>query len=149
MTTMKSATIGLAACLAAGVAGVCVAQDLKATPRFSETQIGFDPGASYNNYALNVTGPNGFAASAASKTGTPTIDLRRFGAFDDGNYSYELTATSDEKIPSRTPLDNGRSGGPADSKLRGVALSGQFLVKGSMIAKPSTAPPARLDKDAR
>jgi hypothetical protein len=30
-----------------------------------------------------------------------------------------------------------------------VALSGHFQVKGGMIVKPSTAQPARLDKDAR
>ena len=146
---MKSATLALAALLAAGTAGACQAQDLKATPRFSDTQIGFDPGASYNNYALSVGGPNGFVARAESKTGTPAIDLRRFGAFDDGTYSYHLSASSDEKVPIRTPLDNGRSDGPANSKLRGVALSGQFLVKGGTIVKPSTAQPTRLDKDAR
>ena len=146
---MDIARFGLAAIFAAGIAGVCDAQDLKATQRFSETQIGFDLGGSYNNYTLNVTGPNGFRASAASKTGTPAIDLRRFGGFDDGTYSYHLTASTDEKVPIRTALDNGRSGGPTDSQLKSVSLSGLFLVKGGTIVKPSTAQPARLDKDAR
>ena len=146
---MRFTSLGLAACLAAGVSSACPAQDLKATERLAGTQIGFDPGASYSNYTLSVSGPNGFSASVSSSTGTPTIDLRRFGAFDDGTYSYQLTAASDEKIAMRTPLDNGRSGRAADSKLKAVALSGQFLVKGGTIVKPSTAQPTRLDKDAR
>ena len=76
---MRVTVLGLAAFLAAGIASVCEGQDIKATPRFSETQIGFDPGASYNNYTLSVGGPNGFVARVESTTGTPTIDLRRFG----------------------------------------------------------------------
>ena len=146
---MFIARLGIAAIFAAGIGGICHAQDLKATPRFSETQIGFDPGASYNNYNLTVTGPNGFAASASSKTGTPAIDLRRFGTFDDGAYSFHLTASIDEKIPVRTTLDNGRSAGPADSRLKQVSLSGHFLTKGSTIVKPSTAAQTRHDKDAK
>jgi hypothetical protein len=141
--------LGLAACLAAGLTGACWAQDLKATQRLSETQLGFDLGGSYGNYTLSIVGPSGFHASAASKTGTPAIDLRRFGKYDDGAYSYQLTASSDEKVPVRTPLDNGRAGGPTDSTLKGVATSGQFLVKGGTIVKPSGAQPTRLDKDAR
>ena len=41
---MKSAAFGLAACLAVGISGFAWAQDLKATQKFSDTQIGFDPG---------------------------------------------------------------------------------------------------------
>jgi hypothetical protein len=146
---MFTARLGIAAIVAAGIAGICHAQDLKATQRLSETQIGFDLGASYSNYNLTVTGPNGFAASASSRTGTPAIDLRRFGTFDDGAYSFQLTASTDEKVPVRTALDNGRSGGPADSRLKQVSLSGHFLVRGGTIVRPSTAQPARLDKDAK
>lgn len=146
---MKSAALGLAACLAVGVSSACWAQDLKATQRFSDTQIGFDPAGNYGNYTLSIVGPNGFHASAASKAGTPAIDLRRFGKYDDGAYSYQLTAASDEKAPVRTPLDNGRGGDSGDSRPKAVSLSGQFLVKGGTIVKPSGAQPTRLDKDAR
>jgi hypothetical protein len=132
---MKSAAFGLAACLAVGISGAGWAQELKATQRLSDTQIGFDPSGSYGNYTLTVTGPNGFQAHASSKTGTPSIDLRRFGTFDDGIYNYQLTASSDEKVPVRTALDNGRGGGPTDSMLKSVATSGQFEVKGGTIVK--------------
>ena len=146
---MKSAILILAASLAAGIADACQANDLKGTPRFSETQIGFDLGASYTNYTLSVGGPSGFVARADSKTGTPTIDLHRFGPFDDGTYSYHLTASSDEKIQIRTPVDNGRSGGPDTSRLKPVSLSGHFRVQGGKIVTAPTAHPVRLDKDAR
>jgi hypothetical protein len=82
-----------------------------------------------------VSGPNGFHASASSKTGTPTIDLRRFGAYDDGTYNYQLTASTDEKVALRTPLNNGREGSQSDSMLKSVSTSGVFHVKGGTIVK--------------
>ena len=144
---MKSAALGLAACLAAGISGTCWAQDLKATHRLSDTQLGFDPSGSYGNYTLTVTGPNGFHASAASKTGTPAIDLRRIGAYDDGTYNYHLTASTDDKVAVRTALDNGRDKEP-DSMLKGVSLSGVFHVKDRTIVKfdPAAREPVARQK---
>jgi hypothetical protein len=145
---MQTTALGLAACLAAGLTGACWAEDLKATQRLSDTQIGFDPSGSYGNYILTVTGPNGFHASASSKTGTPSIDLRRVGKYDDGVYNYQLTASTDEKIPVRTALDNGRGGAVADSMLRSVAMSGHFEVKGGTIVKhdPAATEPSQRQK---
>ena len=131
---MRMTALGLAACLAAGLTGTCWAQDLKATPKLGDTEIAFDPGGTYGNYTLTVTGPNGFHASAASKTAAPSIDLRRFGTYDDGTYSYHLTASTDEKVPVRAVLDNGRDKEP-DSTLKGVSMSGVFHVKDRTIVK--------------
>jgi hypothetical protein len=127
--------IALAACLAAGMSTACWADDLKATPKFTDTQIGFEPGGTYGNFTLTMTGPNGIHASVSSKTGAPSIDLVKLGARDDGIYNYQLTASTDEKVPVRTGLDNGRGGRPVDSVLRSVSLNGQFEVKGGTIVK--------------
>lgn len=142
---MKSAALGLATCLAIGISGACSAQDLKGTPRLGDTQIGFDPSGNFGNYTLTVSGPNGFHASASTKTGTPTIDLRRFGVHDDGIYTYQLTASTDEKVPVRGALDNGRAGGPTNSMLKAAATSGNFEVKGGTIVKydPAATEPKR------
>ena len=143
---MNSAALGLAACLAVGMSCACLGQDQPATARFADTQIGFDPGGNYGNYTLNVTGPNGFHARAWSETGTPSIDLRRFGVYDDGLYNYQLSASTEEKVPLRGALDNGRQRRQPDARLKTLAVSGTFHVKGGKIVKPSTAQPARLDK---
>jgi hypothetical protein len=132
---MKATAFGLAAILVAGISGACGAQDLKAAHRLSDTQLGFDPSGDYGNYTLTVTGPNGFHASASSRTGTPTIDLRRFGAFDDGAYYYQLNASSSEKAVDRSGLDNGREGRATGAMLQGVSTSGLFHVKGGTIVK--------------
>jgi len=142
---MQMTALGLAACLAAGLTGACWAQDLKVTQRLSDTQLGFDLGGSYGNYTLTIAGPNGFHASASSKTGTPTIDLRRFGDFDDGHYTYQLTASTDDKIKLRTPLNDGRDGGPTAEILKGVSTSGTFNVSKGVIVKNDTTAPARRD----
>jgi hypothetical protein len=144
---MRFTTLGAAACLAAALTNTAWAQDLKATQKLTDTQLGFDAGGNYNNYTLTVTGPHGFHASASSKTGTPSIDLRRFGAFDDGLYHYHLTASSDEKVPNRATVDNGRGGSHPDM-LKGVAMSGHFEVKGGTIVKhdPAAVEPVKRQK---
>ena len=137
--------LGLAACLALGITGAAVAQDLPAEPRFSETTLLFDIKDGYSNLTLSVSGPNGFHASASSKTGSPTIDLRRLGPLDDGPYKYQLSASTGEKLVVRTPLDDGR--GKSDAvPLKVLTASGRFDVKGGVIVKPSTAPEGRRDK---
>lgn len=132
---MKSKAFCLAACLAVGISGTCWAQDLKAQQKFTDTEIGFEIGGPYSNLTLTVTGPNGINASARSRTGSPLIDLRKLGAVDDGQYNYQLTASTDDKIPVRTGLDDGRDGGSTTAMFKSVSTSGHFHVKGGTIVK--------------
>lgn len=132
---MKLAAFGLAACFAVGISSTCWAQGLNATQKFTDTEIGFDITGPHSNLTLTISGPNGLHASATSRTGSPLIDLRKLGTIDDGDYIYQLIAATDEKIPARTALDNGRDGGPTASMLKSVSTSGQFQVKGGTIVK--------------
>ena len=132
---MKLAAFGLAACFAAGISGTCWAQGLNATQKFTDSEVVFDIAGPYSNLTLTISGPNGLHASAHHRTGSPLIDLRKLGTLDDGDYLYQLTAATDEKVPDRSGLDNGRDGGPASSKLKSVSTSGQFQVKGGSIVK--------------
>ena len=132
---MKSAAMGLAACLAVGIAGATWAQDLNVAEKKRDTLVGFESAGKYSNYTLTIIGPNGFQASVSSKSDAPSIDLRQFGTFDDGIYHYQLTASTDEKVPVRNVLDNGRDGAPAGSRLKSVAKSGQFQVKDRAIVQ--------------
>ena len=136
---MKSATLGLVAGLAVCVSSVGWAEEMKATQKFTETRVVVDPGAGYSNYTLTVTGPHGFHASASSKSEVPAIDLRRSGAFDDGTYHYQLTASTHERVPVRDTLDNGRGGRRPDSMVGSVSTSGVFHVKGGTIVKSDPA----------
>jgi hypothetical protein len=148
---MKAARLSLVACLALGMSGACWAQDLKATEKHTDTALGFESGSGYTNFTLTVTGPNGFHASATSKDAAPSIDLRRAGARDDGVYNYQLTASTDEKVPVRTALDNGRSGAASDSILKGVSTSGQVQLKDGVIVKfdPTAREPAKVKRPTR
>ena len=145
---MTSAAIGLAACLAVGISSTCWAQDLKAQQKFTDTEIGFDLAGPYSNLTLTVAGPNGIHANATAKSGSPVIDLRKLGAVADGDYSYHLTAATDEKVAVKTGLDDGRDGGPTTSMLKGVSTSGHFQVKGGTIVKydPSVREEAKRQK---
>ena len=145
---MKSAAFGLAALLAAGICGSCWAQDLKATQKFTGTQIAFETGAPYTNYTLTITGPFGVHAIVSTKSGAPSFDLRQLSALDDGAYTYSLIASSQEKVPQRLGLDNGRPGGPDEAMLVSVSTGGRFDVKGGTIVKsdPNAAEPGARQK---
>jgi hypothetical protein len=146
---MKSTVLGLAALIAASLPQASLGNDLPAIEQFSGTTVEFKLNKLFGVITLTVAGPNGFNAGASARSTSPVIDLRRVGPFDEGTYHYQLTGSTDEKVPVRTALDNGRSGGPTNAKLKDVSLGGRFLVKGGTIVKASTAPPTRLDKDAR
>ena len=132
---MRFASLGLAACFAAGVSSTCLGQDLPATEQFSDTTIAFKIDGQFGTLMLTLAGPNGYYASATARTASPIIELDRFGAFDDGNYNYNLVASTDEKVPVRTALDNGRSGGAATWRLKSLSTSGRFQVKNGTIVK--------------
>jgi hypothetical protein len=125
---MKSAALGLAALLAAGIPSACLADDLLATEQFAGTTVEFKMGKLYGIVTLTVAGPNGLNASAAARSTSPAIDLKRLGDFDDGQYTYHLTASTDERVKLRTPLDDGRDQKPATEQLKGVSKSGVFNV---------------------
>ena len=136
---MKSAALGLAAFLAASVPLACLADDLSATEQFSGTTVEFKLEKLLGVVTLTVAGPNGFNASASARSTSPSIDLRRFGDFDDGQYTYHLTASTDERVKLRTPLDDGRDQKPATEQLKGVSKSGVFNVtRGQIVmARPN------------
>jgi hypothetical protein len=145
---MKLAAFGLAACFAVGTSSTCWTQGLTATQKFTDSEVVFDITGPYSNLTLTISGPNGLHASAHHRTGSPVIDLRKLGTIDDGDYLYQLTAATDEKVPVRTALDNGRDGGPTTSTLKSVSTSGQFQVKGGTIVKldPSAREDAKRQK---
>ena len=145
---MRSAAFGLAACFAVGITGACLAQGLNATQKFTGTEVGFDVAGPYSNLTLTISGPRGLHASASSRGGSPSIDLRKLGAVDDGEYHYQLTAATDEKIPVRGGLDNGRDGRPATSMPKIVSMSGHLQFKGGTIVKhdPNASEPASRQK---
>jgi hypothetical protein len=145
---MRSKAFCLAAFFAVGISSTCWAQGLNATQKFTDSEVVFDIRGPYSNLTLTISGPNGLHASAHHRTGSPVIDLRKLGTIDDGDYLYQLTAATDEKIPVRTALDNGRDGGPTTSIFKSVSTSGQFQVKGGTIVKvdPSAREPVKRQK---
>jgi hypothetical protein len=135
---MKSSRLGMAA-MALMLSSGCLADDLKAEQKFSESSVGFDLNGSYSNVTLTIAGPNDFHASAFSANAAPTIDLRRFGSLEDGTYTYQLTAATPEKAKVRTRLDDGRDSHMAKEPQKSVATSGAFRVKDGAIVKSAPA----------
>ena len=146
---MKASACGLVAVLALTLSGACLADDLKAEQKFGDTTVGFDLAGQYSNLTLTIAGPNDFHASAFSNSGAPTIDLSRFGAVEDGTYTYQLTAATPERMKSKSRLDDGREAHAARESQKGVAMSGAFRVKDGAIVKlaPRKTSNSKRDQD--
>ena len=133
---IRATSIGLAASLSLALVSPGGADELAVEAEFSETKVVFALKGPRANVTLSITGPNEFHATVSSK-GAATLDLARFGQVDDGEYTYHLTAATEEPVKIRTPLDNGREGGKAG--VKSAAASGTFLVKDGLIVTRKTA----------
>jgi hypothetical protein len=150
MATSKPWALGAAAAfLALNMSGVCTADTLAATPSLSGKTVAFLAHGTYLSGTLTVVGPNGFAATVASKRGLPALNLEEFGAVLDGRYAYQLNAATSRLDYSVAAQNNGRSKKNNTRPRLGVALSGVFLVRGGSIVAPlqSTASQASGDQD--
>ena len=140
---IKPASIGLAAILLLGVAGTSLANDLLATEQFAGTTVAFQPQRTYANMTLRISGPNAYQASVSYPSGSPALDLSRFGTVSDGVYNYHLTGTAGE-----TTLASGRNEGrPGSStspyQLKDVSKGGSFRVQGGAIVSRNMTEPKR------
>jgi hypothetical protein len=142
---MKSIILGLVAALLLSKAAL--ADDLKAEPKFDGATVAFNVPSNVANLTLSVAGPNDFHASASARGGSPIINLRDSGAVEDGAYTYNLTASTEERLTSRSRLDNGR--GNAEPGFKSVATSGTFNVRGGVIVPVKSRPPVTDDSKRR
>lgn len=142
---MKPAMAVAAACLAAGLASAARADDLTMDRKLAGSEMSFQTKGAYHDYTLSIAGPNNFHTVLTAKDRIPNVDLRRLGATQDGTYTYQLTAATDERIDSRDNADNGRDA-RARAPLKSVASSGSFRVQGGEIVKSDAQEPVRRQK---
>jgi hypothetical protein len=144
---MQASIFGLVVPLAFGLSTAGLAQDLKAEQRFEGTTVAFNVPANLGTLMLTVSGPFDFYATATARSTSPIIDLSRSGKAEDGAYAYQLTASTDERVRSRSELDNGRDS--AQTALKSIATSGTFNVRGGVIVPVKPRPPLTSDRKSR
>jgi hypothetical protein len=147
MASMKLWVLCASALLALDFSGISQAGTLAAQPSFSGTVVGFVPTKTYAGGTLTVVGPGGFAASASSKGGLPLLDLAKFSAVPDGQYTFQLDAATSQVDTSVILQNNGRAKKANVRPRRSDALSGVFLVKGGSIVTPAAVAAARGGSD--
>jgi len=92
-----------------------------------------------HNITLRVVGPNGYSASEFSKRDIPALDLSKYGKLTDGNYTYEMTAASGNKVEVQSTLDNGRGLKGPKMVEESIVVSGSFTVRdGAIVTKDDT-----------
>jgi hypothetical protein len=100
-------------------------------------------GGPYSNGVLTVVGPNGFSRTLYAKNGAPA--LSNLGSLPDGEYTYQLSATTNQAVRLATPQNDGRRSLTTVVR-KGVATSGTFRVTGGAIAVAAAAS-ASTDND--
>jgi hypothetical protein len=100
---------------------------------FTGTRVGFELKGAFRHVSLSISGPRDFHVSAEAQRRAPTIDLARSGPVEDGLYTYQLHVATDERVKSRSTLDDGRDHRDRNAVTRGMAASGVFWVRNGTI----------------
>lgn len=132
--------LGLAASLAVLAADSAQAQDMKVVERFSKGEIRFEIPDAYSNVTLSISGPGGVHEQAFSRREAPDIELVEMGELEDGVYTYQLTAATEEVVRVRPHLDNGRSESVDSEERVGVTRSGTFRIRNGAIMPAEQRP---------
>lgn len=127
----------IAIATAAALSAPVFAEDIEV--QVTGTRISLDRAsvAGLSNFNLRVVGPDGFHAETFSRSSAPSLRLSDFGELPDGQYSFEVTAATQEvrrRVGPRRSGEHGRSGLAADERV-GVQQSGTFYVSGGRIVE--------------
>ena len=139
----RPASIGLAAVLLLGLAGTGLANDLLAAEQFAGTTVAFQPQRPYANMTLRISGPNNYQASVSYPSGSPALDLSRFGTVSDGVYNYHLTGTSGETVLASSRNDGRPGSSTTNYQLKDASKGGSFRVQGGAIVSRNMTEPKR------
>ncbi len=93
------------------------------------------------NLTLTVSGPNGFFEKSFEKTGTPDVSLMRNGQMADGQYTWELTGHTNERVKSyKSSINNGRGDDARKFSYKAVHESGSFMILNGIRVRAEDAP---------
>ncbi|MAQ86208.1 MAG: hypothetical protein CMH12_23930 [Maritimibacter sp.] len=122
------------------------APDIEA--RVQSTSISFAGGQNFSNAVLTVTGPDGYTREESATRGMPIFRLQTAGRLVDGYYQFALTAATDEVIPLRNKMNNGRGPEARTTEYRAFNMSGAFRVQQGLIVPIDETAGEGADTDA-
>lgn len=102
-----------------------------------------------SNLTLSVSGPDGFSAQQAYSYGAPSVDISGSTGLVDGEYTWELTGSTSERV--RNPnagLDNGRDAPSPDFVNKPFTEAGAFRVIGGVVQMPDGALESESERGA-
>lgn len=102
------------------------------TERLSPGALSFVGGASYTNARLQIYGPDDFESEETSSRGLPVFRVRG-GTVKDGVYRYTLSAATDEQVPIKKKVNNGRGENARDFTFKPFYKQGVFRVSRGLI----------------
>ena len=94
--------------------------------------LSFTGGASFTNAVLKVRGPNDYSEEKTARRGLPVFRITG-GRMQDGVYFYALSAATDEEVPIKKKVDNGRGTDARDFTLKPFYKEGMFRITRGLI----------------
>ncbi|MDJ0826859.1 MAG: hypothetical protein QNJ16_15280 [Rhodobacter sp.] len=142
---MSSRLLGIACAAAFGLAGTAVAAEVEA--RIQSGSLSFSGGNNYTNAQLMITGPQGYEAEQTASRGLPIFRVQGAGRMVDGLYQYSLVAATDEKVPLKNALNNGRGPDARQHAFKPFSMYGAFRVEKGVLM-PADETKSGVDGDA-
>ncbi len=107
----------------------------------SAGKVSVQPQAQAKNLTLTVSGPNGFFEKSFRKNGTPDVSLMHKGQMADGQYTWELTGHTNERVESyKNGVNNGRGDNARKFSYKAVQESGNFMILNGVRVRAEDAP---------
>jgi len=107
--------------------------------RLLPSALSFVGGASYPTAQLSIYGPDDFEATEKTSRGWPVFRVRG-GTMQDGVYRYTLTAATDEQLPIKKKVNNGRGESARDFTFKSFHMQGIFRISRGLIEPLDDAP---------
>lgn len=101
----------------------------------NSSALWFENWQGLSNATLKVVAPDGTVTTIFAASGTPVFRLE--GApVQDGVYSYELTAATDNRVAIVNPINNGRGDAASDTVAESFVINGHITVYRGVIIQP-------------
>lgn len=111
-----------------------------ADPMFGANSLQIQPSTKLSNMTISVSGPDGYYTKEHADYGSPFISLSKKGNLQDGQYKWEMTGSTNERVRANPMgLNNGRGDAQSEFINKSTTESGTFQVVNGSIVAPDTS----------
>lgn len=128
---ISSAVVALVLVPGSALAGELRDGEIRAREVIRGTQVTFEVQGwpkEAGGVMLSIEGPGDYAGKDEFGGSVPAFDLKKYGDLMDGDYYYEISGSTGEKIKVKKLIDDGRGKDPSEYTMATFSLAGKLVV---------------------